>query len=165
MCAKKYCLTGKADELIHGVRVKELTVHCDERGQLFEVLRSDEALFARFGQAYITTCYPCVVKAWHMHRQQIDNLCVIRGRGKLVLFDAREDSSTKGEINEFFPCDERRLLVQIPTGVYHGFKNIGANELLILNIPTQVYNSDQPDEYRIDPRSRDIPYDWSRKDG
>lgn len=158
-------MAGKVERLIDGVKVKELSVHCDERGRLFEVLRSDESLFAHFGQAYITTCYPGVVKAWHMHKQQTDNLCVICGSGKLVLFDARESSSTKGEIDEFFPCDERRVLVQIPAGVYHGFKNIGGGELLVLNIPTHVYNADQPDEYRLDPHESDIPYDWSRKDG
>ncbi len=151
--------------MIEGVKVKELKIHCDERGRLFEVLRSDDTLFAHFGQAYVTTCYPGVVKAWHMHKRQIDNLCVIRGNGKLVLFDSRDGSATKGEVNEFFPCDDRRMLVQIPAGVYHGFKNIGQDELLVLNIPTEVYNYDQPDEYRIDPHSSDIPYDWSRRDG
>jgi dTDP-4-dehydrorhamnose 3,5-epimerase len=152
-------------KLIEGVRVKELQLHCDERGKLFEILRSDEELFTQFGQAYLTTCFPGVVKAWHLHKLQTDNLCLIRGSAKLVLYDPREGSATKGQINEFFPCDERRLLIQIPTGVYHGFKNIGLDELLVLNIPTRVYDYRQPDEYRLDPHSSDIPYDWSRKDG
>jgi dTDP-4-dehydrorhamnose 3,5-epimerase len=152
-------------ELIAGVKVKELKVLCDERGQLFEVLRSDESLFSRFGQAYITSCYPGVVKAWHLHRIQTDNLCLVCGKAKFVLYDSRENSPTKGEINEFFPCDEKRLLVQIPPGVYHGFKNIGTGEMLVLNLPTEVYNYNQPDEYRVDPHKNDIPYDWTRKDG
>jgi dTDP-4-dehydrorhamnose 3,5-epimerase len=151
--------------VIEGVRTKELKVHCDERGLLFEILRADESLFSSFGQVYVTTCYPGVVKAWHLHKLQTDNLCVLRGSAKLVLFDPRPDSPTKGEINEFFPCDEKRLLVQIPPGVYHGFKNIGMDELLILNIPTHVYEYRQPDEYRLDPHHSDIPYDWSRQDG
>jgi dTDP-4-dehydrorhamnose 3,5-epimerase len=158
-------LKRRADELINGVHVKELKVHCDERGKLFEVLRSDETLFSRFGQVYVTCCYPGVVKAWHLHKLQTDNLCVLCGTGKLVLYDPRPDSTTKGEINEFFPCDERRLLVQIPPGVHHGFKNIGTDELLVLNVPTQVYDYEHPDEYRLDPHDNDIPYDWSRKDG
>lgn len=151
--------------MIEGVLVKELKVHCDERGQLYEILRSDEALFSHFGQAYITSCFPGVVKAWHLHKLQTDSLCVIRGSAKFVLYDSREDSPTKGEINEFFPCDQRRLLVQVPPGVYHGFKNVGADELLVLNLPTETYNYDHPDEYRVDPHENDIPYDWSRKDG
>jgi dTDP-4-dehydrorhamnose 3,5-epimerase len=158
-------MTGKAYELIDGVVVKELKIHCDERGRLYEILRSDEAIFSHFGQAYITSCFPGVVKAWHQHKLQTDNLCVLRGSGKLVLYDSREGSPTYGEINEFFPCDDRRLLVQIPRGVHHGFKNIGLDELLVLNIPTHVYNYDRPDEYRIDPHTNDIPYDWSRRDG
>jgi dTDP-4-dehydrorhamnose 3,5-epimerase len=151
--------------LIDGVKVRELKVHCDERGRLFEILRSDDELFAQFGQAYLTTCYPGVVKAWHLHKLQTDNLCVIHGQAKLVLYDARENAKTRGEIAELFPCDERRLLIQIPPGIYHGFKNIGTNEMLVLNIPTRTYDYKSPDEYRLDPHHSEIPYDWSRKDG
>ena len=151
--------------MIQGVKVKELKLNCDERGMLFEVLRSDEELFQQFGQAYITSSFPGVVKAWHMHKLQTDNLCLIKGCVKFVLYDARDGSSTHGEINEIFPRDDRRLLIQIPPGIYHGFKNIGHDDALVLNIPTHVYQYDKPDEYRLDPHQSRIPYDWSRKDG
>ena len=151
--------------MIDGVKIKELRINCDERGRLFEVLRSDDELFARFGQAYITTAYPGVVKAWHMHQNQTDNMCVVKGAAKFVLYDSRPDSPTRGEINEFFPCDDRRLLIQIPPGIYHGFKNIGTDEVFVLNIPTNIYRYDSPDEHRLDPKNSEIPYDWSRKDG
>ncbi|MCK4857985.1 MAG: dTDP-4-dehydrorhamnose 3,5-epimerase family protein, partial [candidate division Zixibacteria bacterium] len=111
------------------------------------------------------TAYPGVVKAWHLHQRQTDNMCVIRGRAKLVLYDSREDSATRGEIMEFFLGDDNRLLVQIPPGIYHGFKNIGTGELYVLNLPTNVYDRDNPDEYRLDPHDNDIPYDWARQDG
>jgi dTDP-4-dehydrorhamnose 3,5-epimerase len=151
--------------MINGVVTRELVTHCDERGRLFEVLRSDDKMFQVFGQAYITTALPGVVKAWHLHKQQTDNMCVVRGQVKFALYDGREDSSTKGECVEFFLCDDNRLLLQIPAGVYHGFKNIGSEEAYVLNIPTRTYNHDSPDEYRLDPYKNDIPYDWARKDG
>ncbi len=151
--------------MIDGVKLKELKTNCDERGRLFEILRRDDELFSEFGQAYLTTAYPGVVKAWHLHQRQTDNMCVIRGRAKLVLYDSREDSATRGEIMEFFLGDDNRLLVQIPPGIYHGFKNIGTGELYVLNLPTNVYDRDNPDEYRLDPHDNDIPYDWARQDG
>jgi dTDP-4-dehydrorhamnose 3,5-epimerase len=151
--------------MIEGVRIKQLTTHSDERGRLFEVLRNDDEIFDAFGQAYITTAYPGVVKAWHMHKRQADNMCVVCGDVKFVLFDPRDDSSTKGEINEFFLGSDNRLLLRIPAGVYHGFKNIGVAEAIVLNIPTNTYNPAEPDEYRLAPFDNDIPYDWSRKDG
>lgn len=151
--------------MIEGVKTKLLKVNCDERGKLFEVLRSDDDLFSHFGQAYITTAFPGVVKAWHRHEHQTDNMCVVRGYAKFVLYDGREGSRTFGEINEFFPGDDLRMLLQIPPGIFHGFKNIGCEELLILNIPTNTFRYDQPDEHRLDPHQSQIPYDWSRKDG
>lgn len=151
--------------MIDGVRTKKLITHCDERGRLFEVLRSDDEMFAAFGQAYVTTSYPGAVKAWHLHKRQTDNMCVIRGSVKFVLYDDRDNSPTKGEIMEFFFCDDIRMLLQIPAGIYHGFKNIGTEEAFVLNIPTNTYSHADPDEYRLAPRSDDIPYDWTRKDG
>ena len=61
--------------------------------------------------------------------------------------------------------DHNPLLVVIPNLVYHGFKAISEQESIMINIPTELYNYDNPDEYRIDPHSGEIPYDWSRKDG
>ncbi len=151
--------------MIDGVKIKQLKVHCDERGNLFEVLRADEELYREFGQVYITTAYPGVVKAWHMHQHQTDHMCVVKGRAKFVLYDGRGDSPTYGEINEFFPGDLNRVLIQIPAGVYHGFKNIGVEECYVMNVPTRPYNHAEPDEFRIDPHDAKIPYDWSRHDG
>lgn len=151
--------------MIDGVNVKHLKVNCDERGNLFEVLRADDELFIKFGQAYVTSSYPGVIKAWHMHKNQTDQMCVIIGRVKFVLYDARENSSTYGEINELFFGDQNRMLVQIPPGVYHGFKNIGIEECHVLNLPTEVYRHQDPDEFRLDPQDKKIPYVWARHDG
>ena len=88
--------------MIEGVRVKKLKVIPDERGRLMEMLRADDDLFVKFGQVYMTTAYPGVVKGWHYHKKQIDNMVVIKGMMKVVLYDSRKDSKTRGEVNEFF---------------------------------------------------------------
>ncbi len=130
-----------------------------------EMLRSDDDIFIKFGQVYVTSVYPGVVKGWHYHKIQTDNFVVVRGMIKLVLYDNRQDSPTHGEINELFIGDKNRQLVQIPTNILHGFKGVGTEEALVINIPTEPYNPDNPDEYRIDPHQNDIPYDWNKKDG
>jgi dTDP-4-dehydrorhamnose 3,5-epimerase len=110
--------------MIHGVRTKLLRVIPDERGRIMEVLRVDDDLFSKFGQVYITTTYPQVVKAWHYHKVQTDHICAVHGMIKLVLYDPREGSPTQGEINEFFIGIHNPLLVQVPQGIYHGWKCI-----------------------------------------
>lgn len=151
--------------MIDGVRVKRLKVIPDERGRLMEILRSDDEAFEKFGQMYLTTAYPGVTKAWHYHKVQTDNFCVVSGMMKVALYDGREGSPTRGEVNEFCIGEHNPCLVAIPAGVFHGFKCIGEREALVVNTPTEVYNYAEPDEFRVDPHDNDIPYDWTGKDG
>lgn len=152
-------------KLIDGVSIKKLKVISDERGNLMEILRADDDQFSKFGQVYITTAYPGVVKAWHFHRLQDDNMTVLQGMVKIVLYDERETSPTKGLVNEFFMGINNRVLIHIPKKVWHGFKCISDTEAMIVNIVTESYNYEKPDEYRKPPHDLAIPYDWSRQDG
>jgi len=150
---------------IHGVQLKQLRAIPDERGWLMEILRRDETeLLPRFGQVYVSATYPGVVKAWHFHKQQVDNFACIAGMVKLVLVDTREDSSTKGAVNEFFLGTQNPMLVQVPNLVYHGWKCISTEVALVVNVPSEQYDRASPDEYRLDPHGT-LPYDWARKDG
>ncbi|MGQ9618070.1 MAG: dTDP-4-dehydrorhamnose 3,5-epimerase family protein [Candidatus Aminicenantia bacterium] len=151
--------------MIEGVKIKNLRVIPDERGKVMEILRSDDDLFIKFGQVYLSTTYPGVVKGWHMHKKQWDNVACISGMIKLVIYDGREDSPTYREINEFFIGVHNPKLIQIPPNVYHGWKCISQEEALVINIPTELYNYKEPDEHRLPPNTSEIPYDWSRKDG
>ena len=146
--------------MIEGAVTKQLKQVADERGWLTEIFRSDWPEFKKFGQAYVTAGYPQVVKAWHMHKKQVDNMACVKGMMKLVLYDDREKSKTKGEVNEFVIGERNPLLVQIPPLVWHGFKTVSEDWALLLNVPTEVYNYEEPDEFRLPPDTPNIPYDW-----
>jgi dTDP-4-dehydrorhamnose 3,5-epimerase len=151
--------------MIEGVKTKQLKSIPDQRGRLMEILRCDDEVFLKFGQMYITTVYPGVVKAWHYHKVQYDNFAVPQGMVQIALYDSRPGSPTKGEVNVFNVGVHNPLLVHIPPLVYHGFKNIGLDEAIIINCPTEPYSYTDPDEYRIDAHSPEIPHDWARHDG
>ncbi len=151
-------------ELIQGVKVKELKVIPDQRGRLMEMLRSDDEIFAGFGQVYLTTTLPGVVKAWHLHKKQTDNIVCVAGMIRLGVYDDRPDSPTSGQANQFFLGVHAPLLVQIAPGLYHGWKCISPDEALIVNTVSRPYNPDQPDEYRLPPHDSHIPWDWSTTD-
>lgn len=151
--------------MIEGVKVKKLKVIPDERGRVMEMLRSDDEMFVKFGQVYLTTAYPGAVKGWHYHKKQKDNFVAVRGMMKVVLYDNREDSKTYKELNEFFMGDHNRILLHIPELVVHGFKCISETEAMVINCPTELYNYENPDEFRIALDDNTIPYDWRRKDG
>jgi dTDP-4-dehydrorhamnose 3,5-epimerase len=154
-----------ARNLIDGVEVKDLKILADERGMLAEILRSDEKLFKKFGQVYFTTAYPGVVKGWHFHKVQWDHFACLHGMVKLVLYDSREKSPTFRSVNEFFLGIRNPRLVSIPPFVYHGFKCVSEEECIMINVPTEPYRHQAPDEYRAPWNDPSIPYDWSRKNG
>jgi dTDP-4-dehydrorhamnose 3,5-epimerase len=79
---------------------------------------------------------------------------------KVALYDAREDSPTYRAINEFFVGEKNPVLISVPPRVYHGFKAIGTETAYFLSIPTLPYNYEEPDEYRLPPDTKEIPYDW-----
>ncbi len=151
--------------MIDGVKTKELRVIPDERGWLMEILRNDDDIFKEFGQVYITTAYPGVTKAWHMHKKQTDNFTCIHGMMKVALYDAREDSPTYGELNEFFVGDKNPIMISVPPFVYHGFKGIGTELAYFISVPTLPYNYDEPDEFRLPADTDEIPYDWLLEPG
>jgi dTDP-4-dehydrorhamnose 3,5-epimerase len=151
--------------MIEGVQVKKLKVIPDERGLLMEMMRDDDEFFQRFGQVYLSVVYPGAVKGWHYHKKQTDHFTFVKGMAKVVLYDRREGSPTKGEVNEFFMGEQNRILLVIPPGVLHGMKGIGVEPAYLVNVPTEHYVYDEPDEFRVAPHSGEVPYDWDRKDG
>jgi dTDP-4-dehydrorhamnose 3,5-epimerase len=149
--------------LIEGVKITPLKIIPDERGAIFHMLRSDDPIFEKFGEIYFSKVYPGVVKGWHLHKKMILNYAVPVGMIKLVLYDDRNNSSTKGEIMEIFIGVENYVLVTIPPNVWNGFKGIGTEPAIVANCATLPYD---PNEIiRLDPINNNIPYDWGLKWG
>jgi len=151
--------------MIDGVRTKRLKVIPDERGLLMEMLRDDDDIFQKFGQVYLSVVYPSVVKGWHYHKKQTDHFVFVKGMAKVVLFDDRESSATRGEVNEFFMGEHNPILLVIPPLVLHGMKGVGGEPAYLVNVPTEHYVYDDPDEHRVDPNDPKIPYRWELKHG
>jgi len=148
---------------INGVSIRPLRVIPDDRGRLMEALRCDDPEFDNFGQVYITTTYPGIVKAWHCHEKQADNVVCIAGMIKLALWDGRKESSTRRVLEEHVLGIHQPALVHIPPGVWHGWKALGTEEAVILNIPNKPYNHSNPDEIRRPWNDAEIGFEWETR--
>lgn len=151
--------------MIQGVEIKNLKVIADSRGFLMEMLRCDDKIFEKFGHVYLSVCNPNIVKGWHYHKKQADHFVIVKGNAKVVLYDTREDSPTKGEIHEVFMGEKNPILLKIPTFVLHGMTPADNNPIYLINCPTEPYDYRNPDEFRINFKSKDIPYDWGLEEG
>jgi dTDP-4-dehydrorhamnose 3,5-epimerase len=149
--------------MIEGVVIHPLRQIPDERGKVMHMLRAQDPHFVGFGEIYFSVVYPSVVKGWHLHKQMVLNYAVPMGRVKLVLYDDRMGSRTRGEVMELFPGEDNYVLVQVPALVWNGFKGLGTAPALVANCATIAHD---PDEIvRVDPFAGDIPYDWTLKHG
>lgn len=150
---------------IAGVVIRPLQWHNDQRGSLSELVRADdpELMVAPIGQVYVTTLYPGVVKGWHLHARQWDRMVCLVGRVLLGLVDGREHSPTRGAQLRVVLGDRNHALVLVPPGVYHGLKNIGTNEAMVVNTVSAPYDPVSPDEVRVAPHGV-LDFDWGRTD-
>lgn len=144
--------------MINGVLVIPLKQIPDERGKIMHMLRADDPHFEQFGEVYFSVVYPGIVKGWHRHTKMTLNYAVPVGMIKLVLYDEREDSSTKGQLVELFIGEDNYCLVKIPPIIWNGFKGIGIKPAIVANCATIPHD---PNEIiRLDPFSDKIPYNW-----
>ena len=154
-------LPGVKGRNIEGIEIKLLKKIPDERGTILHMIRSDDDIFNSFGEIYFSTIYPNVIKGWHIHDKMVLNYAVIHGMIKLVLYDDRPHSKTKGNLMEIFTGDDNYLLVKVPPNVWNGFKGIGSKIAIIANCASIPHD---PDEIsRKDPFDNDIPYNWEMK--
>jgi len=146
---------------IDGVHIKPLKKIADERGSIYHMIRSDDEIFEEFGEIYFSKAYPGAIKGWHIHKRMVLNYAVIQGMIKLVLFDDRENSKTKGNLMEIFMGTDNYVLVKVPKEVWNGFKGIGTEAAIVANCASIPHD---PEEIsRKNPFSKDIPYEWELK--
>jgi len=148
--------------MIEGVKARNLQVNADERGHLVEMYREDWPEFDPDpSMSYFSVSYPDIIRAWHRHLQgQIDHFVCPEGKIKVGIYDEREDSPTKGELNTFVIGEGNQQVIRIPGECWHGFKVIGDERALLVNFPTELYDYEEPDEERIPYDTDRIPLDW-----
>lgn len=154
---------GASVSAIHDVQVSPLRRIADERGAVFHMLREDDPVFVRFGEIYFSLVYPGVVKGWHAHKRMTLNYAVPVGMVKLVCYDDRPGSSTRGVLQELHVGELSYALVTVPPLIWNGFKCEGDRPALVANCASHPH--DRGEIERQDPFASEIPYDWALKHG
>lgn len=131
----------------------------DERGTIMHMMRATDPHFQQFGEIYFSTIYNSVIKGWHRHREMTLNYACIFGRIKLVIYDEREGSETKGQLQEIFLGPDNYSLVIIPPGLWNGFKGMSDPYAIVANCCTHAHDPSRSE--RLDPFENHIPYNWN----
>ena len=147
--------------MIEGVITTPLKQIPDDRGMVMHMLRRDSKNFSKFGEIYFSTVYPDKVKGWHLHKKMTLNYAVIFGEIKLVLYDVRPNSKTKGEIQEFFLSPKNYKLITVPPLIWNGFMGMGDKTSIVANCADLPYDDSEIE--RKSPLDDDIFYNWKSK--
>ena len=142
--------------------MKEVKNVCKRNGDiLVEVFRRDWALGeGTVDQVFQIILSPGSISAWHVHQFTTDRIFINQGLIKIVLYDARQDSPTYDQINEFCFGTARPALVIVPPGVWHGVQNISTEVSSLLNIVDKAYMYDDPDHWSLPVGTSKIPYSF-----
>lgn len=147
------------DTTIDGVTITKLKQINDEKGAVFHVIKNDSETFFSFGEAYFSKINEDVIKGWKFHKEMKQNFCVPFGRLKLVLFDNRANSESRGEVNEIILDDEENYIrVTVPENIWYSFKCISNDYCLLLNIANIKH--DKSESLEMDLYNDKIPYEW-----
>ena len=130
------------------IKIKELKIHSDDKGYLFETLRNDDELFdGKFGQALISVVYPNVIKGLHKHEKQTDYTVCVRGNCKYCVV---KEENGKVEVKTFFIGEKNPVMIKIPPGLWHGYMPLGNERATILHLMDKSYDVNDPDTERLD---------------
>jgi len=144
--------------LITGVTIAPFSVFKDDRGWLAELFRSDmmsSELYPEMG--YLSATFPGKERGPHEHVSQTDRFGFFHGTYRLFLWDSRKGSSTEGVRYVADVGASNQVVVSIPPGVVHAYKNIGDDAAFVLNFPNQLYAGKDRKEPVDEIRHEDLP--------
>jgi len=149
------------DKIIEGVIVTDLKIIGDEKGSVMHMLRCDDPVFEIFGEIYFSKILPGAVRPWKMHKKMTLNLAAPSGKVRLVLYDSRKSSKTRGVGAQIILSEKNYKLVTVPPRIWFGFEAIGGKAALLANCATLPHEASEVE--RLDSSSSKIPYQWANK--
>ena len=150
----------------HGVLFRDSPAQLDVRGSIRELYdlrwdwHPDPLVFV-----YCFTIRPGMIKGWGMHKEHDDRYFVLRGEMEVVLYDERAESPTFGLVASIVLSEYQPRLMSIPAGIWHADRNLGQDDVMVINFPTIPYDHSNPDKYRLPLDTDRIPYRFDQQRG
>lgn len=136
---------------IPGVVVREINRFSDQRGWLLELFRADEFPEGfEPAMAYISLTHPGVARGPHEHVHQTDGFAFVDGRYEVYLWENRPGQEQQSQTIQ--AGGEHPVVVFVPPGVVHAYRNVGDRDAFVINFPDKLYagwgKSEPVDEIR-----------------
>lgn len=116
---------------------QSITLHRDQRGALFESVKSDHG-----GQAFLSTTKVGVTRGDHFHFNKVERFLVINGQAEIRIRRLLTDQVTVFKVG-----GEQPVYIDIPTLHTHNITNIGDSDLLTFFWSHEIFDPVNSDTY------------------
>lgn len=106
---------------LHGVRLKLLVSHHDERGVFTEIFSNKWDAGIRPAQWSVVSSNKGVFRGMHLHQRHEEYFLIVRGRACVGLHDLRTESPTAGCWSVYELSGAQLTFVSFPPGIVHGW--------------------------------------------
>jgi UDP-2-acetamido-2,6-beta-L-arabino-hexul-4-ose reductase len=113
-------------------------VHSDNRGDLFETVRSHGGT----GMAFMSSTLPGQKRGEHYHLHKVERFFVVKGEAEIELRRLLHD-----DVVTFRLSGDKPSFVDMPTLWVHNIRNVGDSELITMFWADQLLDMDNPDQY------------------
>jgi len=149
------------DAPIDGIGLEPFSVFSDDRGWLAELFRRDELPAQDYpAMGYLSSTKAGIARGPHEHVSQTDRFAFFHGEYTLFLWDSRQDSPSYGSRMSVSVGAQNPVVVTVPPGVVHAYRNEGAAPAFVLNFPDQLYagqdKKEEVDEIRHEEQESSI---------
>lgn len=129
------------DGAIDGVVIRPIVKHEDTRGWVTELYRADETQPDVMPvMTYVSVTKPGVARGPHAHVRQTDTFGFLGpGTFRLYLWDNRKGSPTFGKKQTVLVGENNKVIVVIPPGIVHGYRNVAKSDAWVINLPNRLY--------------------------
>ena len=114
-----------------------IDVHKDERGSLFELVKTLE------GQCFVCVTKPGQTRGNHYHTRKQERFFVIQGEATI-----RIRSIYNGIVNKLFVSGENPEFVDIPVLHAHNITNTGNSDMILLVWANEIFDPEDPDTFK-----------------
>ncbi|HET9444133.1 MAG TPA: NAD-dependent epimerase/dehydratase family protein [Acidimicrobiales bacterium] len=112
-----------------------LTLRSDERGTLFEAVRTDNR-----GQTFMSTTRPGFTRGQHFHLRKFERFLVVEGEAVIRIRRMFSD-----EVHSFEVSGTAKGYVDMPSLYTHSITNTGSSDLLTLFWTDEIFDPAAPD--------------------
>lgn len=141
---------------IDGVLLTPLKIIGHPKGNVLHGMKKSDVGFVEFGEAYFTKVKPGAIKGWNRHKRMTLNLIVPVGTVLFVVYDDRKESKTQGNFISIEISQNNYQRLTVPPGVWLGFKGVGNDINLILDVADMEHDPDEVERLELN----EIAYAW-----